>query len=219
MKRFLITLMLPMMVSMSASASLVTIDEGADIQTGTLTYDGIGGALIGTDINFSLATGVDTPVNQGSVLDCQSCLLNFITGANNQEGPAVWRWDTGGSVSLDGDLYDGLNLITSGNLLSGTFNSIDPLAVGGGSSLLFASVGNVVAVQALVDFFGIVNNSFTFANTELALQSCTFAANAGFGCGIDNADLAIANAVPTPASMPLFGIGLASLLLAARKRK
>lgn len=220
MKRMTSWIILPllMMVSSLSFASLITVDEGSDVQTGTLTYDGAGGALIGTAINFSLATGVDTPVQQGSVLSCQNCFLNFVTGLNTVEGPGVWRWLTGGSISLDGDLYDGANLITSGNLLSGVFSNIDPLAIGGGSSLLVSTVGDVTAAQPLVDFFGIVNNEFDFVNTELALQSCAFN-GAGFGCGIDNADLAIANAVPEPAPLFLMGSGLMALGLFARKKQ
>lgn len=220
MRKLLLSVLLS--IPMLANAALIQIDEGATIQTGSLSYDGAGGALVGTDIVFSLATGADTPVNQGSTLTCTNCLLNFTTGANTLEGPGLWQWLAGGSFSLDGDLYDGVTLLQSGNLLTGVFDAPPPpTAIGAGSSLLFVSIGSVAAAQPLVDYFGIVDNAFAFANTELALQSCNINGGTGaFACGLANADLAVtAAAVPTPATAMLFGIGAAGLVASQRKRK
>jgi hypothetical protein len=54
---------------------------------GTLSYGGEGGALVGTHTGFHLVTGAATPANNGALLQCASCNLDFTTGANLTEGP------------------------------------------------------------------------------------------------------------------------------------
>jgi len=210
MKKLIFSMLL--MMSAMANAAYIAIDEGATIQTGSISYDGAGGALVGTGIIFTTATGGGaTPLNNGSTLNCVNCVLNFITGLNTLEGPAIWQWLAGGSFDVTGDLFDGITPIASGTLLSGIFDAPPaPTSVGGGSSMLFVATGGVTAAQGLVDYFGITNDFFTFANTELALGSCNIdGVTSGFSCGLQNADLAIqAAAVPVPGTLLLMGLGL-----------
>ncbi len=78
------------------AAPLIDFDQVVD--GGSLSYNGTGGALIGTDISFDLVQGIDTPSEAGTELDCIGCLLNFETGTNLSEGP-LYQWRGGGPTS------------------------------------------------------------------------------------------------------------------------
>jgi hypothetical protein len=65
----------------------ITFDNMAPVAGGTLSYGGEGGALVGTHTGFHLVTGAATPANNGALLQCASCNLDFTTGANLTEGP------------------------------------------------------------------------------------------------------------------------------------
>ena len=52
--------------------------------SGTVSYDGAGGSLIGTDIAFETIQGVGT--DNDVTIDCAGCVLNFATGPNITEG-------------------------------------------------------------------------------------------------------------------------------------
>lgn len=218
-------------MSAFSTASVIAFDEGASIQGGTLHYDGLGGALFGSNIDFTTSIGVDTAANQGpgGSLACVSCLLNFETGANIQEGPGLWTWASGGAISLTGTLMDGLTQIATGTLLDGMFSGT-PGAVGGGGSILFAGIGEIDLASSISAYFGEGGSGFSFATTELALGSCEqsrptarsfLVPTGGFNCNLHNADLALtAAAVPNPGTLALFGAGLIGLSrLVKRKRK
>ncbi|MGL4564327.1 MAG: hypothetical protein ACRCVD_03460 [Halioglobus sp.] len=223
MKILLTTLTLLMMTSM-AQAGFISLDEGATPQTGTISYDGLGGALIGNDILLTTATGGGgVPLNDGNTLSCVSCLLDFSTGLNLVEGPALWQWATGGAFALTGDLYEGINLLFSGVLVSGAFDAPNPIALGGGgagSGALIVGVGSGLLAQDLADYFGI-GTAMRFATTQLALNSCDPGAEVGsFYCALQDNDLAVeaAAAVDAPATALLFGIGAAGLVATRRKK-
>ena len=78
------------------AAPLIDFDQVVD--GGSLSYNGAGGALTGTDIRFGLVRGTETPSEAGTELDCIGCLLNFETGTNLSEGP-LYQWRGGGPTS------------------------------------------------------------------------------------------------------------------------
>src|SRR5687768_4296997 len=80
----------------SAQAATITFDQIID--GGTLSYDGAGGALVGTDISMDTITASGVP-NPG-ILTCVGCVLNFTTGANTLEGPAFWNFASGGTFTI-----------------------------------------------------------------------------------------------------------------------
>lgn len=206
---------------MTLQAGVIGFDEGADQQVGTFSYDGIGGGAVGSGINFSTIDGVDTPANAGSVLECRNCLLDFVTGANSVEGPAVWEWLAGGAFTVTGDAYDGATLVASGALLTGAFNSGSfSLGSGGANSgQLFVGVGTDTKHAGLVDYFGYApDQSFAFATTNISIGSCNDAGGVGgFSCNVVNADLDNLATVPIPSTAMLFALGAAGFV-ASRKR-
>jgi hypothetical protein len=83
-----------------------------------------GNPAIGTNIIFTIITGLETPANSGVTLTCTGCLLNFTTGANITEGPVAWDFGPGGTITVTGAVsgpgFPGLPAGTV--LLSGTFS-------------------------------------------------------------------------------------------------
>ena len=203
-----------------ASAGNIGFDEGALTQTGTISYDGEGGSLIGNSIVFSTILGTDTPSNAGSILTCTSCMLNFLTGANTLEGPTQWNFGAGGLFSVTGTVFNGAVQIATGNLLSGTFG-LQSSVIGTSGSGLFVGFGADSKHDDLEAFYGYpANKSWDFASTTLSLNTCSAPGNGGFSCGVLNADLNnVSVDVPSPGPVGLMGAGLFALGLVARKRK
>jgi len=221
MKLLLTTLTLLTMSWQAQAIPEIKFDEGVTPQTGVISYDGEGGALVGTGIDFTSGLGVTTALNSGVSLDCTGCTLDFVTGLNTLEGPALWQWLAGGSIDLSGSLFQGATLIASGSLLSGTFTAPPaPTFAGNGTSGLFLGIGDLTVNTDISDFFGFAATSFYYAYTNLSIGTCSTGSNAGFSCDLDNADLNIvAAAVPSPTPLMLMGVGLVALAGFIRRKQ
>ena len=128
MKKVLVVLALLLVPGIALAVPTITFDTTPGGAGGTLTYDGLGGPLVGTGIVFVDILGVDTPLNSGDLMDCVGCSLAFTTGNNIQEGPAQWIWAGGGSFTLTGSVPD-LGLPAGSVLLSGSFTGTPILPV------------------------------------------------------------------------------------------
>ena len=213
MKTFmmLVAILLP---NLAMAVPILSFDDGANPQDGIVTYDGAGGSLVGTGIDFYDIIGNDTPLNSGVALECRGCELSFTTGLNIVEG-VINRFDSGGLLTLIGEVYDGVTLVASGVLASGSFTN-NPVANVVGTSGLFLAIGVDTKNQDLLDFYGL-NNPFKFASTQIALGSCTAIGDpGGVQCNVQNADFENV-AVPIPGTLGLLGIG--ALGLVARRRR
>jgi hypothetical protein len=203
----------------TANAASLSFDEGAATQIGTVSYDGIGGALVGTGLNFTSITGDGTPLNSGVSLVCDGCLLNFETGVNISEGPSVWEFASGGSFTVTGlAKTGGGDVIANGILLQGSFTGT-PLVSGAPGTAIFTGFGVDEKHQGLLDFFGITTSDFEFATTEISLSTCTDVSVGGFDCAVQNADLENTSVVPLPAAAWLFGSALLGLAGVARRKR
>ena len=138
MKRVLVVLALLLVPGMALAAARLTFDNPT-VDGGTISYDGAGGPLVGTDIIFQQVIGVDTPANGGTSLFCWpvNCLLNFTTGDNITEGPPIYTFGGGGSLTLTGGLNTkidgtGVQVVAPGTLLASNGNFDLPAIVLGG---------------------------------------------------------------------------------------
>src|SRR4030095_13384665 len=148
---------------------------------GSLNYDGAGGPAVGSSIVFVDIEGSGTPLNSGVTLPCVGCTLNFTTGANITEGPTQWTWAGGGSIVLTGTVPSiGINAPT--NLLTGTFTGTPntPGLASAGTTGLFIAIGIDVKDSVLTAFYGLGPNDWTFANTEIMLDTFTSGVNGAF---------------------------------------
>jgi hypothetical protein len=191
------------------AAPILTFDQATD--AGTLSYNGVGGPLKGTGIRFDMIKGIDTAINDGVTLSCVSCFLSFETGANLDHTAPSYSWAGGGYFKLTGTAKDGITTVASGTLLEGVWD--DPvLGLRLGSSFQAIGTGTDTKHAGLLSFFGLPSISFSFANSELS--GIATSSGTGFTASVTEADLTnmAPTATPEPATILLFGAGLAGLV-------
>jgi len=210
-------------------AALIKFDQIGP-SSGTLSYDGAGGALIGTDIYFDYVIGSSTPANDGSILSCVNCYMNFQTGLFSEYNLGSYKWLGGGSLVISGELWDGGTQIASGDLAWGTFSDFvegQIFNIGGGLTGTFFGAGEDDKNADLTAYYGLLN-PFVFAESQLALSSsdggCTQDATThAFDCLVTDADFnnSAVNEppdVPAPATLALIGLGLLGIGAMRKKR-
>ncbi len=186
--------------------------------TGSISYNGTGGALIGTNIDVDNVVGLSTPANANVTSTCLTCTLNFTSGLNTSAGGGTWRFGPGGSISITGgvDFQGSTPDISLGStLLTGTFSSAT-VSDAGVFEVTFGSFTDVKHA-GLLSYYGMPGGNYDGSLTIL------FSAVVGPGNAINSTSLfggSIANiaAVPVPAAAWLFGSGLLGLYSAARRK-
>jgi hypothetical protein len=211
MKIFQISILATLLSTLTGTASAVPIisfDDDAVSQNGQLDYATNGGTLTGEGIDFVSVVGLGTPNNDGVVLDCINCVLEFETGSNSAEPgdvpqfPNSWAFNGGGSLTVLGSLYfdyggAGEILIADGTstmdpLLAGSFTSANVNysgGTGGGLDLDFNGFGIDTKHEGLLAYYGITGNDFRFVDNEISAAGATVNSDNTFTATVTNADL------------------------------
>jgi hypothetical protein len=190
------------------------IDFGGQAAGGTVAYSTPGGDLTGTGIIIETVTGIGTPQNAGTYVVTNG-VLNFETGALSNVSGTTYDFSGGGYFTITGTISG----VASGTLLSGSFVDAK-VDESNGAIILTTSSGSDTKNADLVSYFGLPSGTqFAFgpatthvATTSLDTTNGTFSGTA-FSTDIPN------QVVPEPASMMLFGSGLAGLSALIRRRK
>ncbi|HBH81660.1 MAG TPA: hypothetical protein DDY39_17675 [Nitrospira sp.] len=186
--------------------------------TGSISYNGTGGGLVGTNIEVDNVVGLGTPANANITSTCLSCVLNFTTGSNISAGSGLWQFGPGGTISIIGgvDFSVGSDIAVGSTLLTGTFSSAT-VSDTGIFEVTFGSFTDGKHAD-LLSYYGMPNGNYDGSLTIL------FSATNGAGNSIASTSIfsgSIANApaaVPVPAGAWLFGSGLLGLYSAIRRK-
>ena len=156
-----------LLISGTSWALSIGFDD-VNTQGGTVSYDGMGGPMVGTDIIFDQIKGDGTPLDDGNPHAIIGGLLNFTTGANISEGPTQWLFAGGGSFTLIGGIPD-LGIAAGSVLLSGSFTGPNVVA-GGAAFLTVGTIGIDAKHPRIEEWFGVTPPAgWTFAHTDISL--------------------------------------------------
>jgi hypothetical protein len=199
-------------------AQAVLIDFGVIAPTsGSISYDGAGGPLVGLNIEIDNVVGSDVPMNNGVVLTITDAVLNFTTG--NLTGSTATQWNFGGgpasSITIVGDIAAlGLD---DAVLMSGSFGSANVFSIGNtykiAGSSFFDWKNEVLLAYYGVDFYLNWKGNFNISFDATGLPPAGFSSSALYSGDVTN------NPVPEPTTMLLIGSGLLGLGLIRRRKQ
>ena len=210
-------LMVVITLSLAAAvANAAVIDFGVIAPTaGSISYAGGNATLIGTGIDVDNIVGLDTPSNPNASISCDSCILEFTTGANTGD----WNFGGGGTISIVGGV-SAAGIAAGSTLLSGTFDSATVFDIGGGTfdfkitgaSFFDTKHPDLLAYfgMPLGDYLGGMNISFNMIGSP--------SLGSAFNSDILLSGDIVNSPVPVPAAVWLFGSGLIGLVGVARRR-
>lgn len=148
-----------------------------------------------------------------------SVIANPITGN-------TYVFDAGGSFeiigNMDMDLGLGIDLMfnSATSLLVGTWTSQITVNAVGNSMSISNLFGTDTKNQTLLDFFGITESNFTFANANIQLGGTAPGGLNPFNTNVLNSSIAnTASPVPLPAAVWMMGAGLITLVGVGRRSK
>lgn len=195
--------------------------------SGSVSYAGTGGGLIGSNIDVDTVVGQSTPANANVTSTCVACVLNFTSGSlSNSGGPnpsnsGWWRFSGGGSITITGGVdFTGStpDISTGSTLLSGSFGSAFVQDLGApGFQVTF---GNFTDTKdaSLLSYYGLPGGTYNGALTLLFTATNNGTGSAFTSTSLIGGTISNVAAVPVPAAVWLFGSGLLGLYSAARRK-
>ena len=176
--------------------------------TGTVSYNGSGGPLVGSGISVNTVTGVSTSANTGIALALTGGTLGWTTG--NLTGTTATSWSFGGggvsSLTLTGGISS-LGIASGTTLLSGFWGTASVFSLGNNFNIAGATFFDYVN-PTLAAYFGESSASAWNGNFNISFAA-SGAPPAGFASSqVFSGDVVTTAPVPEPASAALLILGL-----------
>lgn len=194
--------------------------------SGSISYDGTGGGLIGSNIEVDNVVGLSTPAHAGVTSLCLSCVLNFTSGSlTGAGGPPPsganngwWQFGSGGTITIMGgvQLQGATDIPLGSTLLSGAFTSAFVQDLGSQFKVTFGSFTDTKHAD-LLSYYGLTPGP----PFEGALTLLFGSANTGVGEAFASTSVFSGNVVnavvPLPAAAWLFASGVIGVLTLGRR--
>jgi len=205
----------------SRAASINFVIDPDPTTSGSISFAGIPfvSPLVGSGIEVDALFGFSTPANDGTILNCMGCLLDFETGPFLAGDSNGWLFAAGGSISITGgvDLPSGPDIPAGSTLLSGTFSNfvVSLELLSDPDAFIGLTAGELLDSKSplLVDFFGLPAGS-AFHGALLIDFVGLGSAPGPFVSLVVGEGLVLNEAIPVPESnsLTLLVIGLCTLL-------
>jgi hypothetical protein len=186
--------------------------------SGSISYNGTGGPLVGSGISVNTVTGLGTAANNGTGLAISGGLLGWVTGPLTGTTSTSWSFTggSGSSLTLTGGI-SGLGIASGTTLLSGYWGTATVTSIGNNFDIAGASFFDYVN-PVLAAYFGEPSASAWNGNFNISF----FAAGAppsGFTSSqVLSGDVVTTAPVSEPASAALLVLGLFGIAVLALGR-
>lgn len=212
------------LLSVQAQADGI-IDFGMEsLTSGVISYDGIGGPLVGTDIQVDNVIGIDTPFHAGiPSLEISGGLLNFATGNFDGAGtsPSSWNFLPGGEITLTGSInFPGSLGAIDATWLKGSFQGASVIEFGSSYKFAVAVFTDNKLCPIIGYYYGdtIPDDTTFLGGFNLSFIAEGVPPGAFTSTTLLSGDLTN-TPVPVPASVLLLGSGLLGLVGVPRLRR
>lgn len=176
--------------------------------TGTISYNGTGGPLVGSGISVNTVTGVSTAANSSTALSIVGGLLGWTTGPLTGTTSSTWSFGggAGSSLTLTGGITS-LGIASGTTLLSGYWGTASVTSLGNNFNIAGATFFDYVN-PTLAAYFGEPSASAWNGNFNISFAA-SGAPPAGFASNqVYSGDLVTSVPVSEPASAVLLLLGL-----------
>jgi hypothetical protein len=186
--------------------------------SGSISYNGTGGPLVGTGISVNTVTGVSTAANSGTPFTISGGTLGWTTGGLS--GTTATSWSFGGgagtSLTLTGGIAS-LGIASGSTLLSGYWGTATVTSLGNSFDIAGATFFDFVN-PTLAAYFGEPSASAWNGNFNISFLSSAAPPSGFTSSQVFSGDLVTSVPVPEPASAALLILGLFGIAVLALGR-